>query len=66
MTIPSERYRALVAGKQLLLDLCNSKSTENVPSNIRQRARDVLRHYPFDIDIEIIAEKIPQLYKKET
>lgn len=52
MSIPSERTRALRYAKQLLIDLTHHSTTKRIPSEIRQRARGVLRHWPFDHELE--------------
>ena len=60
MTLPDERYRALLCGKQLLSDLLNPKVTPKVPKYIRQRALSVLRHYPSSYQFTKIVEKLPE------
>ena len=62
MTLPDERYRALRCGHQMLLDLLNPKVTPKVPKYIRQRALNVLRHYPDSYHFSKIVEKIPEYY----
>lgn len=60
MTLPDERYRALRCGHQMLLDLLDSKVTPKVPKYIRQRAINILRHYPDSYHFTEIAEKMPE------
>jgi hypothetical protein len=60
MTLPNERYRALRCGHQLLLDLLNSKVTPKVPKYMRQRAANILRHYPDSYHFTKIVEKMPE------
>ena len=60
MTLPDERYRALRCGHQLLLDLLNSKVTPKVPKYMRQRAANILRHYPDSYHFTKIVEKMPE------
>jgi hypothetical protein len=64
MTLPDERYRALKQGRKLLEELCDPGKTPRVPSIIRDRARTILRHYPFDIDLDSMAENSPELLEK--
>ena len=64
MTIPNERYRALKAGKKLLEELCDPGKTPRVPSMVRDHARNVLRHYPSDYDLDLITESCPELLDK--
>ena len=52
MTLPDERYRAVLAAEQFLQDLLDSGKTPRVPAAIRQRARSVLRHYPSKWDMD--------------
>ena len=56
MTLPDERYRAVVQTQQFLQDLCNSAATPRVPREIRQRARSLLRHFPSDYDLDRACE----------
>ena len=60
VTLPDERYRSLLSGKQFLLDLLNPKVTPKVPKYIRQRALGVLRHYPSSYHFEKIVENLPE------
>lgn len=45
MSLPTQEARALAEAWQLLLDL-SSGAEKRIPTATRQRARDVLRHYP--------------------
>ena len=65
MTLPNERYRALKCGEQFLLDLCNPKFTPKVPKYVRDRARSILRHYPTKLDLESIAETMPDRFSNK-
>lgn len=65
MTLPDERYRSLKAGKKLLEELCDPGKTPRVPSIVRDRARQALRHFPLDYDIEQMVQKCPELLDKE-
>lgn len=66
MTLPDERYRALKQSRKLLEELCDPGKTPRVPSIIRDRARTILRHFPFDSDIERMAENSPELLEKNS
>lgn len=57
MTMPDERYRAMIEGMRFLEDLLRPKTTPGVPKYIRDRVRDILRHYPSEYDFSQIAEK---------
>ena len=62
MTLPYERMRALRSAEQLLCDLLDPKVTPRVPRSIRQRARSVLRHFPLGSQLDVLAERVPELY----
>lgn len=51
MTLPYEMYNSLRNTKKFLYDLLDSTKTPRVPKSIRLRARDRLKHFPSDIDI---------------
>jgi hypothetical protein len=61
MTLPDERYRSLLWADRLLKDLCDSSKTPRVPKEIRQRARDCLRHWPDTYYIDRLAEEAPDI-----
>lgn len=46
MTTRDERERAVFAAGEFLCDLGDPRRTPNVPREIRERARRLLRHYP--------------------
>jgi hypothetical protein len=62
MTLPDERYRAVVQTRRFLLDLCNAQHTPRVPKIIREHARAMLRHYPSDWDMTCAAKASPELF----
>lgn len=64
MTVPSERYRAVLITRRFLFDLLDRKKTPRVPRAIRVRAVLMLRHYPCGVDMERTAEKCPELWDK--
>lgn len=64
MTLPDERYRAVVQTRRFLLDLCNSQHTPRVPRIIREHARSMLRHYPSDWDMNRAAEGAPDVFQE--
>lgn len=61
MTMPDERYRAMVEGLKLIEDLLIPHITPRVPTNVRERARWVMRHYPSRYEIESLAKAAPNL-----
>jgi hypothetical protein len=64
MTLPDERYRAVVQTRWFLLDLCNREHTPRVPKLIRDTARSMLRHYPSDWDMQRAAEAAPEVFQE--
>ena len=49
MTLPSEEVNSLLAARRFLFDIINPKATPRVSKEVRERARRIIRHYPFDI-----------------
>ena len=64
MTLPDERYRAIVQTQKFLLDLCNPQHTPRVPKLIRDRARSMLRHYPTTFDMQRAAAGSPEVFQE--
>lgn len=64
MTLPDERYRAVVQTRRFLLDLTNNEHTPRVPKSIRDTARSMLRHYPTQFDMEMVADKAPEIFQE--
>ena len=62
LTLPDERYRAVVQTRRFLLDLCNPQHTPRVPKLIRETARAALRHYPSDWDMQQAAAAAPDVF----
>ena len=64
MTLPDERYRAVVQTRRFLLDLCNTEHTPRVPKLVRETARAMLRHYPTDYDMQLAAHEAPTVFQE--
>ena len=64
MTLPDERYRAVVQTRRFLLDLCNTQHTPRVPKLIRDTARSMLRHYPSDWEMQTAARAAPDVFQE--
>ena len=62
MTLPDERYRAVVQTQKFLVEIL---STPRVPKIIKDRARSCLRHYPSDWDMTRAAEGSPDVFQKQ-
>lgn len=65
MTMPDEKYRALKKAKEFLLSLMNSKKTPKVPKAIRIEAYRVLKHFPWEHDLEELAKRCPDILGSE-
>jgi len=64
MTLPDERYRAIMAAKLFLERLSFSSEIKRVPLAVRQEARRVLRHYPTSWDLAQIEECAPHVIQQ--
>jgi hypothetical protein len=62
MTLPDERYRAVVQTKRFLLEIL---TTPRIPKKIKDDARWCLRHYPDEWDMEQAADGAPQVFQKQ-
>lgn len=51
MTLPRERFTAIAKTRHFLSALCDPKRTPDIPSEIRNEARRLLKHYPTDFDL---------------
>ena len=65
MTLPDERYRAVLAAERLLKDLCDPSVTPRVPKTVRARASSVLRHYPGGWDMNRAAQFAPDVFQEQ-
>lgn len=66
MTLPDERYRAVLAAERLLKDLCDPSVTPRVPQAVRASARSVLRHYPTQYDMDRAATAAAHIFETRT
>ena len=64
MTLPDERYRAILYTKNFLQDLLDPKLTPKVPKNIRQRAHSLLRHFPEEFYLSMLADARPDIIER--
>ena len=62
MTLPYERTRAVTLGREFLCDLLDPSKTPRVPRVVRQHARAVLRHYPYDYEMERACRRAPDVF----
>ena len=62
MTLPDERYRAVVQTAKFLQSLSYSSEIKRVPLAVRQEARRLLRHYPSEYDMMKTAQTSPDVF----
>jgi hypothetical protein len=65
MTLPDERYRAVMETMRFLTDLQCTSVYPRVPKQVRKAALSLLRHYPSAWDMKVAAEAAPQIFQKE-
>ena len=61
MTLPDERYRAVVQTQKFLIEILH---TPRVPKAIKDGARSCLRHYPSDWDMNRAATAAPEVFQE--
>jgi hypothetical protein len=59
MTLPDERYRAVVQTQRFLLRIL---TTPRVPKAVKDEARACLRHYPSEYDMSKTAQTSPDIF----
>lgn len=62
MTLPYERFRAVLFAREFLGDLIDSKKTPRIPREVRKRALSVLRHYPLEYEMKRASELAPEIF----
>jgi hypothetical protein len=65
MTLPDERYRAIMYAKSLCEDLLDPRKTPRVPKDVRRRALGVLRHFPGEDYLSMLAESRPDIIERK-
>ena len=61
MTLPDERYRAVVQTQRFLLRIL---TTPRVPKAVKDEARSLLRHYPSEYDMSKTAQTSPDIFQE--
>jgi hypothetical protein len=61
MTMPSERTKAVIETRELLQLLASSDGS-TMPSRIHDLARQLLRHFPLDVDLDVSAAALPNVW----
>ena len=65
MTLPDERYRAVIRASNFLLDLAHDKKKyPRIPKSVRQEAYSILRHFPNNWDMQRAADAAPDVFQE--
>jgi hypothetical protein len=57
MTVPVERTNAVINTEKFLHSLLDRNATPRVPKSIREQASRLLRHYPGEYYMNVIADR---------
>lgn len=63
MTLPDERYRAIIETEKFLVKLAVPSQSPGVPKHIRDAARSLLRHYPSEYYVDELSFASPNILK---
>lgn len=65
MTLPDERYRAVLWAERFLRELASDrKKYPRIPKSVRQEAWSILRHYPSTWDLARVSESCPEVFQE--
>ena len=64
MTMPDERYRAVLYAEEFLRAISDPTITKRIPKEVRQRARGILRHYPSAWELDRVAIACPDVFQQ--
>lgn len=65
MTLPDERYRAVMWASKFLQELAyDRKKYPRIPKVVRQEAYSILRHYPSSWDLDQAERGAPDVFQK--
>jgi hypothetical protein len=62
MTLPDERYRAVMQTAKFLQALSFSGELKRIPLAVRQQARALLRHYPSEYDMKKVSQTSADIF----
>jgi len=63
MTLPDERYRAVLWAQHFLIKLCDPTLTPRIPKQVRLEASSILRHFPSPYDMDRASEGSPDVFQ---
>ena len=65
MTLPDERYRAVMWASRFLQELAyDKKKYPRIPKSVRAEANSILRHFPSSWDLKQAAEGAPNVFQE--
>jgi hypothetical protein len=65
MTLPDERYRAVMWASRFLQDLAHDrKKYPRIPKAVRQEAYSILRHFPSSWDMQNASNSAPEVFQE--
>ena len=65
MTLPDERYRAVMWASRFLQEIAyDKKKYPRIPKTVRQEAYSILRHYPNSSDLMQAANSAPHIFQE--
>lgn len=62
MTLPDERYRAVMMAKKFLESIINTRS--GLSKEMKDEARRILRHFPSEYDMDRAGEAAPYVFQR--
>ncbi len=66
MTLPDERYRAVMWAKRFLESVAyDRKNYPRIPKKVRGEAHSILRHFPSQWDMDRVADSSPEVFQKQ-
>ena len=65
MTLPDERFRAVLRTAEFLAELTDPSVTPKIPKKIRDDARWCLRHYPTYYDLKEVEHAAPHIVQEQ-
>ena len=63
MTLPYERYDAVLRTRRFLMDIVDPKKTPRIPASIREQAYYCLHHYPNKFNMDVAATQSPSVFE---
>lgn len=65
MTLPDERYRAVLWASRFLGEIAHDKKKyPRIPKTVRSEAFSILRHFPSDWDMKRVADTSPEVFQE--